>query len=183
MDEKRLIKKCQNGNEEAFNELISAYYPFVYKFLLKITSNETLAQDLTQETFLKLIKTIEFFDLSKSEKFSTYIIAIAKNNYLDYLKKTKREFYDIDFNTIIDSNFIDEEVIKKEEINSLLEEIENLTEEQKIAIKLKYLENYTIDEISEKLKEKPQTIKSRLFEARKKLKNNLTRRNNLWKKD
>lgn len=54
MNELKVLKQCQNGNKQAFNELITFYYPFVYKFLLKITNKNDVAEDMTQETFLKL---------------------------------------------------------------------------------------------------------------------------------
>ena len=58
MNELKVLKQCQNGNKQAFNELITFYYPFVYKFLLKITNKNDVAEDMTHETFLKLIKNI-----------------------------------------------------------------------------------------------------------------------------
>ena len=48
MNEKKLIIKCQKGEKEAFNELITIYYPYVTKFLIKLTSNEEIAQDLVK---------------------------------------------------------------------------------------------------------------------------------------
>ena len=62
MNEKALIKKCQRGDRQAFDELIRLYYHYVSGFLLKTTADETLTEDLTQETFLKMIRHIEQFD-------------------------------------------------------------------------------------------------------------------------
>jgi len=90
VEENNLIKKCQRGDKEAFQLLISQYHPFIYKFLVKITNNDQIAEDLTQETFLKVIRTIEKFDTTGQAKFSTYVISIAKNAYIDYLRKEKR---------------------------------------------------------------------------------------------
>ena len=58
MNEKALIKKCQRGDRQAFYELIRLYYDYVSGFLLKTTTDETLTEDLTQETFLKMIRNI-----------------------------------------------------------------------------------------------------------------------------
>ena len=90
MEESNLIKKCQRGDKEAFQLLISRYHPFVFKFLVKITNNEQTAEDITQETFLKVIRNIEKFDTAGQAKFSTYVISIAKNAYIDYLRKEKK---------------------------------------------------------------------------------------------
>ena len=85
MNELKILKQCQNGNKQAFNELITFYYPFVYKFLLKITNKNDVAEDMVQETFLKLIKNIDKFNIKGKAKFSTYLMTIARNCYLDYL--------------------------------------------------------------------------------------------------
>ena len=90
MNEIKLIVKCQKGEKEAFNELITIYYPYVLKFLVKLTADEEIAQDLVQETFLKLVIHIDKFDVKGKAMFSTYLMKIAKNCYLDYLKKNKK---------------------------------------------------------------------------------------------
>lgn len=59
MNDKALIKRCQRGDRQAFDELIRLYYDYVSGFLLKNTGDETLSEDLTQETFLKMIRSIE----------------------------------------------------------------------------------------------------------------------------
>lgn len=66
MNEKALIKKCQHGDRQAFEELIRLYYDYVFGFLLKTTANEQLSEDLTQDTFLKVISNIEKFNFGGS---------------------------------------------------------------------------------------------------------------------
>lgn len=78
MNEKALIKKCQRGDKQAFEELIRLYYDYVSDFLLKTTTDSTLSEDLTQETFLKMIRSIEKFDPGGSAAFGTWLITIAK---------------------------------------------------------------------------------------------------------
>ena len=62
MNETQLIRRCQRGDRQAFEALIRQYYDYVSGFLLKATQDALLAQDLTQETFLKMIRSIETFD-------------------------------------------------------------------------------------------------------------------------
>lgn len=62
VDEKALIKRCQRGDRRAFDELIRRYYDYVSGFLLKNTMDAPLCENLTQETFLKMIRSIERFD-------------------------------------------------------------------------------------------------------------------------
>ena len=87
MDETKLIQNCQKGEKQAFNELIKFYYPYLSKFLLKLTSDQVLSEDLLQETFMKVIRNIEKFDIYGKATFSTYILTIARNCYIDYLRK------------------------------------------------------------------------------------------------
>ena len=71
MNEKALIKKCQRGDKQAFEELIRLYYDYVSGFLLKTTTDSTISEDLAQETFLKMIRSIEKFDPDGSAAFGT----------------------------------------------------------------------------------------------------------------
>lgn len=96
MNEKALIKRCRHGDREAFDELIRLYYDYVSGFLLKATENETLCEDLTQETFLKMIRSIEKFEPDGSAAFGTWLITIAKNCYIDHLRRNRIHFEDIE---------------------------------------------------------------------------------------
>lgn len=173
MDDKKLIKRCQVGDKEAFQELISKYHPFVYKFLIKITEDEQVAEDITQETFLKIIKNMEKFDVHGKAKFSTYIITISKNCYIDYLRKEKKFLQDVPIGETINAEDINTNteniVIDKIYGEVVIKELENLSEEQKIAIKMKYIEGLTLKEIGEKLELEPKTVKSRIHNGIEKL--------------
>lgn len=173
MDIDVIIKKCQRGSKEAFNDLVTFYYPFVRKFLLKLTANKELSDDLTQDVFIKIIRNIDKFSLSGKASFSTYIITIAKNCYIDNLRKNKMEYQEFDFDVIPDKLNIECDTLRHEDYNILLEKIDKLPLNQKEAIKLKYLEGYTLCEIAKIQNVEVKTIKSRLFEGRKKLKKEL----------
>lgn len=71
-----------------FEELYKAYYPQVYKYILKLCQDELLAEEITQETFFKVLRSANSF---KGQcKFSVWMCQIAKNTYYSYLKKHKR---------------------------------------------------------------------------------------------
>lgn len=173
MNDNKLIKQCQKGNKEAFNELIKIYYPYLFKFLLKLTSKKEIAEDLVQETFIKIINNIEQFNVHSKTSFSTYLLTIAKHTYIDYLRKNNKELADIDINTLPDQKDFTSTISSHENYQTLLEKIDHLPSLQKEAIKLKYLEGYTLEETAKKQQVSSKTIKSRLFEARKKLKEKL----------
>ena len=73
---------------QEFEELYKAYYPQVYKYILKLCQDELLAEEITQETFFKVLKNADSF---KGQcKFSAWMCQIAKNTFYSYLKKNKR---------------------------------------------------------------------------------------------
>ncbi len=73
---------------QEFEELYKAYYPQVYKYILKLCQDELLAEEITQETFFKVLKSADSF---KGQcKFSVWMCQIAKNTFYSYLKKNKR---------------------------------------------------------------------------------------------
>ena len=162
----KIIKRCQLGDKEAFQELISEYHPFIYKFLYKLSENEEAAKDLTQDTFIKVINNIEKFDTKGCAKFSTYIITISKNLYIDYLRREKRILLNIpieQYSNLKDVNTdIEEAVIDRLCGQDAVESIERLSEDQKAAIKMKYIEGLTLKEIGKALNVEPKTIKSRI---------------------
>ena len=173
MNEIKVLKQCQNGDKQAFNELIAFYYPFVSNFLFKITCNKEVAEDIVQETFIKLIKNIDKFNIKGKASFSTYLMTIAKNCYLDYLRKHHNQLQDIDINYFGDKLTSEDIYFKNENYNDLLKEIDKLPQIQNEVIRLKYLEGYTLNEIARIQNTTSKTIKSRLFESRKKLKDML----------
>ena len=82
VNEKEIIGRCREGDREAFDTLIRTFYPYVTKYLLKLTHDENLTEDLTQEVFLKLIRTIENYKTDGKAAFATYVITIAKNTLI-----------------------------------------------------------------------------------------------------
>lgn len=113
MNEKALIKRCQRGDRQAFDELIRLYYDYVSGFLRKATENETLCEDLTQETFLKMIRSIERFDPGGSASFGTWLITIARNCYIDQLRRNRILLEDIDSIQLEDARNVANEVERR----------------------------------------------------------------------
>jgi RNA polymerase sigma-70 factor (ECF subfamily) len=165
---------CQTGNKTAFQELIIIYHPFVSKFLLKLTGNQQLAEDLTQDVFVKMIRNIDTYNIHGKARFSTYLLTVAKNTYIDYLRKEKRlsQFETVDQNFLekIATPGFENALIDRMYSQDIMKHVELLSEEQKIAIHLKYIEGLTLKEISQLLQVESKTIKSRIHNGTKKLK-------------
>ena len=169
MDEIQLIVACQNGEKEAFNKLIKRYYPYVSKFILKLTYNEVLSQDLVQETFVKLIRKIDDYDVNRGKSFSSYLMAIAKNCYIDYLRKDRKIVLGIDECAIADKVLFEDRILNDFQVSKIIKEIDGLPFAQGQAIKMKYLEQLTLQEIAEKFSTESKTIKSRIHSGMSKL--------------
>lgn len=175
MNEKALIKACQAGERQAFEELIRIFYPYVTKFLLKMTCDESLSEDLTQETFLKVIRSIEKFDLNGSARFGTWLIAIAKNCYVDDLRRNRVSMENIDDLQLDDPSDVASGVVQKLQYEEILRAIEKLPKEQGLAIRLRYEEDLTLAEIAGRLGVPSKTIKSRIHDGMVKLRRALKR--------
>ena len=169
MDEKVLIRKCQRGDRQAFDELIRLYYTYVSGFLLKATADRELSEDLTQETFLKMIRSIDTFDPGGSASFGTWLITIAKNGYIDHLRRSRIRLEDIDALPLEDTRNVADEVERRLTAEQVLSAMETLPAEQALAIRLKYVEDMTLAEIAERFGVPPKTVKSRIHDGTVKL--------------
>ena len=173
MNERAIIKKCQNGERQAFDELIRLYYNYVSRFLLKLTADKALSEDLTQETFLKMIRGIDKFDPKGNAKFGTWLITVAKNCYIDHLRKNRVYLEDIDEISASDNRDFADETERHIRYEELLAAVEDLPPEQGEAIKLKYVEDMTLREIAERFGVKSGTVKSRIHDGTVKLRKRL----------
>jgi RNA polymerase sigma-70 factor (ECF subfamily) len=178
LNDRKLIIACQSGEKQAFSELIAAYYPYVSKFLLNLTMDEDVNEDIVQETFIKLIRSIDKFDVDGRATFATYLMTIARNCYLDYLRKNKHSFLNVEDEEIIDTVSLEDKVLDSIEIKELLKALETLPYEQSQAIRLKYMEQLTLKEIAERFHTEPKTIKSRLHDGLAKLRKKLNKGGN-----
>jgi len=126
VNEKEIIKRCQNGDKAAFNELIRVFYPYVTKYLLKQSYDETLTEVLTQDVFLKVIRTIERFNPNGKTSFATYVITIAKNTFIDYTRRSKNVFSDLSDIDLKSDDNIENSVITSMQYREVLKYIDSL---------------------------------------------------------
>ncbi len=152
----------------SFDDLLNNNWDYVYNFLLKKTNNDFLSEEITIQSFSKAFEKINLFD--KKYKFKTWIVSIAKNQLNDYFKKKKLRFENIENINLVGlkNNFNpEEELINKEKYNHLNEKIEELKPMYKEIIKLKYLEDLSIRQISKKINQPLNTVKIKIFRAKK----------------
>lgn len=127
------------------DKIYKKYFEAVYKYLLYLTHNADLAEELTQETFFKAIKNIDKF--KGKSNISTWLIQIAKNLYFDELKRNKRftELEEI-YQKIYDES-IEDTLVSKDEKEELKKKINKLEETYKQVVYLRISGELSFKEI------------------------------------
>tara|TARA_B100001175_G_scaffold177075_1_gene150424 strand:+ start:5584 stop:6159 length:576 start_codon:yes stop_codon:yes gene_type:complete len=165
-----LIEKVKNGNEGAFNFLVSKYYPRVYASLFSFTKSKEDSEDLAQQTFVKVWQQIRSF--RGDSAFFTWVYRIAINLAKNYVVSSSYKKQKL--NTSIEDAEID--VTSFENIESLLshdesmQEIKNfintMPESLKTAFTLRESEGKSYEDISVITSTPIGTVRSRIFRAR-----------------
>ncbi len=170
-----LIKRIKKGDKKAFEELYNLTSGQAYFLVLKIVQNEQDAEDILQESYVKLLERIDEIDPSQS--FTAWFYKIAINKSKDLLRRKNRVFFetagDETFDEIAEENteFCPEETIDLDELTSqVMAAIDELTEEKRTCIIMKYYAQMSVNEIAGILHVPVSTVKNRLFSARKDLK-------------
>jgi len=180
--EENLIKKVKKGDRNAFAELVDLYKDKVYKVSYRMLGNRQEAEDVAQETFLRVYANIDSYD--PSYKFSTWIYRIASNLSIDQLRKRK-QIYSLDkqvegteglewHDRLSDPGQGPEDQLLTGEIQGQVQEaINSLTPKYRSIMILRYLEDLSLNEISEVLKLPVSTIKTRIHRGRETLRKKL----------
>ncbi|MBU3181963.1 RNA polymerase sigma factor SigY [Clostridium psychrophilum] len=173
MDHKNLIEKAKSGNISALNTLLCGNYPILQGYVIKMTGNSDIAQDIVQETMLKAVINIKKF--VPKAKFSTWLITIATNLYRDFLRKTKNLKL-IDETIETKECGPEESLISNIEYNAVKEILIKLPYEKRAVFILKHYYGYKYEEIAEILKCPIGTVRSRLHNCIKYIISEMDRR-------
>ena len=170
--ESLLIANSQNGDKEAFTELVSLYQERVYNLAYQIVHNHADAEDIAQETFIRLYRKIHKF--RGGSTFFTWLYRITVNAAKNFLRAKPVNHVPFE-DTVINPNLLAEgnnpstETISKETDRTIAKAIDMLPFEQRTAVILHDIEGVSHKEISEIMHCSEGTVWSRLFYARKKL--------------
>lgn len=160
------LTKDKTPYQVDLDEAVDRYADLVYRIAMSYTKNQTDAQDVFQDTFLRLTKyrnTIE-----SEEHLKAWLIRVATNCAKSLLTSTWNKTTEG-----IEEGKISEPVFETEEQSDLYDMILQLPEKMKVPLLLYYYEGYSVKEISAILDEKENTVKSYLDRGRKKLKKEL----------
>jgi RNA polymerase sigma-70 factor (ECF subfamily) len=180
MTDEQLFERYQGGDERAFRMIVERYEPSIKGFLHKRLKDEERVQDLTQDTFLRVHRARERYDVSR--KFSTWIYTIAsnllKNEYRNRSRKRETNFSDLRREegmlagasrpVEFESDRPDpERTAYRGELRAAIQDaIDRLEEHHRVPFVMREVEDRTYEEISEAIGVPVGTVKSRLFRAR-----------------
>ena len=155
--DEELVKLYVQGNNEAFDALLSRYNTKVYSYIYGFVHNEALAEDLFQETFIKAIITLKQGGYSESGKFSSWLMRIAHNKVFDVFRLEKHDNtvsndeYDVDlydYSQLLEGN-VEDNIVADQTIDELNYLITLLNEDQREIIKMRYYQELSFKEISD----------------------------------
>lgn len=166
MDE--FIKKLVKGDEKAFERLVRENQNRVYAVCLNMMKNPHDAQDAAQDAFVKAFRSIRSF--KGESRIETWLTKIAVNTCLDMLR-SRRETVDIDEQyDLTDGNTPEIEFERGSRREAVREALSRLPAEFRAVVILKYVEDRSYEEIAEMLNINVNTVRTRLFRAREKIK-------------
>lgn len=150
MDDKTLISLAKIGKKEAISQLYEKYVDAIYRFFYWQTNkNVEISEDLTQDTFIEMTKSIRTF---KSEgSFKNWLYMIAKRQLIAWM----RQKYDLPKEPLFDNLAQPEESIDSEKQEKTIKQIEKLLEKlsetERSIIVFRYLKNYSVKETAGEL--------------------------------
>ena len=156
LSDDELVARYQAGEETALKNLILRYERRLFSYLIVSVKNKEVAEDIFQDTFIKVINTIRSGNYHEEGKFFQWIMRIANNLKIDYYRRLQRmptvdggEEFDIF--TIIGSRdeSIEEKMIREQPYADLNHYVEYLPEEQKEVLKMRIYSDYSFKEIAE----------------------------------
>lgn len=168
-----LISQVLTGDTRAYAILLGRYQHMVYTLAVRMLRDRELAEETTQDIFIKAYRSLEGF--REESKFSTWLYRIAYHRILDECNRQKRKQeqraeFARDLEVAEAGNPTWEGLLESERREVLLEALGQLSAQENSLISLFYLQELSLKELAEVLELPPDTLKVRLFRARKHLK-------------
>jgi RNA polymerase sigma-70 factor (ECF subfamily) len=179
-EELQIVKRAQDGDQQAFQELVERYQRRVYSICYGMLKHKQDSLDVSQEVFIKVFKYLENFNFNSS--FYTWLYRITVNKCIDYIRKQSRRS-EVDYDDTIQRN---NEVIGDENImpstlgiqpdrvygrrelrEKMLEALDTLSEKHRTILILREVEGLAYEEMAEVLDISKGTVMSRLYHARR----------------
>jgi RNA polymerase sigma-70 factor (ECF subfamily) len=177
-----LVKAYQEGNEQAFAILLQKHQKHVYNVILMIVKDKFIAEDIFQDTFMKVITLIQSKQYQDEGKFSHWLIRIAYNLAVDYFRKVKKNTTITDSegeilsqeNRFVEEQEADTSILQTENEHIVAELLKRLPSEQREVVVLRHYADMSFKEIAEMTNCSINTILGRMRYALMNLRKMLT---------
>ena len=181
-DDAELVGRCLQGDERAYRELIARYRRQVYSLALRMLRRAEDAEDLTQETFVRMFRALDRYDPTRP--FGAWIITIASRLCIDHLRRRRLNPISMfqrdagsDEEYVIEAEDTgpgpDVMAMHREEERRATELIDSLPEHYRIVVMLRHQQDMSYEEIAEALELPLGTVKARIHRAREILKSRI----------
>jgi RNA polymerase sigma-70 factor (ECF subfamily) len=167
--DEELVARIAKGDRLAMNVLFARHHMRIFRFVLRLVKDETIAEDLIGEVFLDVWRQAGRFE--GRSQVSTFLLAIARNKAFSALRKRREDSLDDDVAGQIEDEADDPEVtVQKVDKGAALRAcIERLTPEHREVIDLVYYHEKSVEEVAAIVGAPEATVKTRMFYARKRL--------------
>jgi RNA polymerase sigma-70 factor (ECF subfamily) len=160
-----VLKKAQRGDERAFSLIVRAYETPVYNYVLRLVGDRALAEDLTQEVFLRVYQGLPKFSLRC--RFTTWLFQVTKNRVLDELRAVERRPRAVlRLDDVPPLEVLDAPVERVEAMDAVWRAVNDLTVDLKMALLLRDVVGLSYTEIADSLEITLATVKWRIYKAR-----------------
>ena len=170
-----ILRQAQRGNERAFAELVRTYETPVFNYVYRMVGDRPLAEDLTQDIFLRVYQSLGGFSLRC--RFTTWLFQVAKNRVLDELRARERKpqspLVIEDLPRRLD--VVDAPVERVEAIDAVWRAVAELNADLKMALLLRDVVGLSYMEIADSLEITLATVKWRIYKAREEVQLSLAR--------
>jgi len=168
-DEHALLQRIVQGDAQAFERFYTLYYPRLFRFILRVTRQADLIEELIQETLLLVWEQPQRFN--GQSKISTWVLGIAYRKSLKAMAKSARQHHDVDWLELSETTGdpLENLAIRIETSDWLHRALASLSAEQRAVIELTFYHGLSYLEIAKILDCPENTVKTRMYHARKKL--------------
>jgi RNA polymerase sigma-70 factor (ECF subfamily) len=169
-----LIERCLNGDQAAWETIVRMYWRKVFNIAYKFVGRHDMAEDLTQDVFLKLYKSLDTFD--RRANFQTWLISVSRNLCIDHYRSVRKERETInrdvdaaDLHPVSHDTAADARLEQRDRVVLLRQALDKLAPTLRTAVMLRDIQELTYQEIADKLRLPEGTVKSRINRGRTEL--------------
>ena len=162
--DREIARRLKNREQEALGTLYDRYGRLAFSLILRVVKNSAVAEDLVQETFLRVWNRAQAFDEEKGA-LGPWVLTIARNRAIDYLRsvngRMSQNMYELSGNEQ-QSMFgdLEKDILNSDRARILREAFQKLNENQKTVLEMAYFEGLSQTEMAEKMKQPLGTVKT-----------------------